>query len=136
MKILYHHRTASGDGQAVHIEEMIAALRRQGHEVLVVSPGNGDHHRMGGKIGWAHWLKSVLPKACYELLELSYSIIAFTRLARTIRAFRPDVIYERYNLYLMGGLLAKRWFGAGEETDAPRVARHEGWTTGRRGRTQ
>ena len=111
MKILYHHRTASSDGQAVHIEEMIAALRRQGHEVRVVSPNNGGHHRMGGKIGWAHWLKSVLPKACYEVLELSYSIIAFLRLARAIRAFRPDVIYERYNLFLMGGLLAKRWFG-------------------------
>ena len=25
MRILYHHRTASKDGQAVHIEEMIAA---------------------------------------------------------------------------------------------------------------
>jgi hypothetical protein len=39
--------TASSDGQAVHIEEMIAALRRHGHEVRVVSPGNGDHP------GWA-----------------------------------------------------------------------------------
>ena len=29
MKILYHHRTASKDGQAVHIEELIAALRRK-----------------------------------------------------------------------------------------------------------
>jgi len=111
MRILYHHRTASGDGQAVHIEEMIAALRSQGHDVRVVSPGNGDNHRMGGKIGWAHWLKSSLPKSCYELLELSYSIVTFARLARAIRAFRPQVIYERYNLFLMGGLLAKRWFG-------------------------
>ena len=29
MRILYHHRTASKDGQAVHIEEMIEALREQ-----------------------------------------------------------------------------------------------------------
>ena len=38
MKILYHHRTASKDGQAVHIEEMIEALRALGHEVRVVAP--------------------------------------------------------------------------------------------------
>jgi hypothetical protein len=32
MRILFHHRIASRDGQAVHIEELIAALQRQGHE--------------------------------------------------------------------------------------------------------
>jgi len=37
MKILYHHRTASKDGQAVHIEEMIDAMRSLGHEVRVVA---------------------------------------------------------------------------------------------------
>ena len=30
MKILYHHRTRSRDGQSVHIDEMIAALKQQG----------------------------------------------------------------------------------------------------------
>ena len=38
MRILYHHRTASKDGQAVHIEEMIEALRSLGHEVRIVAP--------------------------------------------------------------------------------------------------
>lgn len=33
MNILYHHRTKSRDGQAVHIRELIAALRRGGHHV-------------------------------------------------------------------------------------------------------
>jgi len=37
MKILYHHRTASKDGQAVHIEEMIDAMRKLGHQVRVVA---------------------------------------------------------------------------------------------------
>jgi hypothetical protein len=32
-RILYHHRIRADDGQAVHIRELIAALRRQGHEV-------------------------------------------------------------------------------------------------------
>ena len=41
MKILYHHRIASKDGQAVYIEEMIEAMRSLGHEVRVVAPTIG-----------------------------------------------------------------------------------------------
>jgi glycosyltransferase involved in cell wall biosynthesis len=107
MRILYHHRTASKDGQAVHIDEMIAALRAQGHEVRVVAPQVPDGSGMGAKLGWAHWLKARLPKAVYELLELAYSLVAYHRLTRAAREFRPDVIYERYNLYLLAGVMAK-----------------------------
>jgi len=35
MRILYHHRIASRDGQATHIEEMIGALRALGHDVEI-----------------------------------------------------------------------------------------------------
>lgn len=115
MKILYHHRTASKDGQAVHIEEMIAALRAQGHEVRVVSPmvapavsHASDTGQMGENVGWVHRLRSALPSALYELLELSYSLVAYRRLAQAAKAFQPDVIYERYNLYLLAGVLLKR----------------------------
>ena len=38
MKILFHHRIASFDGQAVHSGALIAALRAIGHEVVVVGP--------------------------------------------------------------------------------------------------
>ncbi|MDD3381625.1 MAG: glycosyltransferase family 4 protein [Rugosibacter sp.] len=111
MKILYHHRTASKDGQAVHIEEMINAMRAQGHEVRVVSPAP-DHAshagQMGNKVSWVHRLRNVLPKALYELLELAYSLVAYRRLARMARDFQPDVIYERYNLYLLAGVMLKR----------------------------
>lgn len=115
MKILYHHRTASKDGQAVHIEEMIASLRALGHEVRVVAPGGEsapeDKARMGDDAGWVHRLKARLPKACYELLELGYSLLAYRRLAAAAREFKPDVVYERYNLFLLAGLLLKRRFG-------------------------
>lgn len=107
MKILYHHRTASKDGQAVHIEEMIDALRRQGHEVRVVAPHVEDS-AMGAEAGWVRRLRSRLPKAAYECLELAYSWVAYRRLAREARAFGPDVLYERYNLYLVSGLML-RW---------------------------
>lgn len=112
MKILYHHRTASKDGQAVHIDEMIHALREQGHEVRVVAPDMDDGGAaakadMGAEAGWVKGLRERLPKALYELLELAYSLVAYRRLARVAREFGPDVIYERYNLYLLAGLALK-----------------------------
>jgi len=115
MKILYHHRTASKDGQAVHIEEMIGSLRALGHEVLVVAPGGEappqDKARMGDDVGWVQRLRARLPKWVYELLELGYSLLAYRRLARAARDFEPDAIYERYNLYLLAGWLLKRRTG-------------------------
>lgn len=108
MKILYHHRTASKDGQAVHIEEMIAAMRSLGHEVRVVAPAIGEEGQMGGKVGWVHHLKRALPKAVYELLELAYTLVAYRRLKRAAEEFKPDFIYERYNLFLLAGVLLKR----------------------------
>jgi glycosyltransferase involved in cell wall biosynthesis len=111
LKILYHHRTASKDGQAVHIEELIHALREQGHEVRVVAPAGGDEGDMGAEVGWVRSLRSKLPKALYECLEIGYSLLAYMRLARAVKEFQPDVIYERYNLYLLAGLMAKRRFG-------------------------
>jgi glycosyltransferase involved in cell wall biosynthesis len=113
MKILYHHRTASKDGQAVHIEEMVQALRDAGHEVRVVGPaGNDAAHAaqgdMGAEVGWVRRLRSHLPKSVYELLELGYSVLSYLRLARAAREFQPDIVYERYNLFLLAGVVLKR----------------------------
>lgn len=115
MKILYHHRTASKDGQAVHIEEMIDAMRANGHQVRVVAPTMGaqagQQGAMGGEVGWVHRLKAALPKAVYELLELAYSLVAYRQLIKAAQEFAPDVIYERYNLFLLSGTLLKRKLG-------------------------
>lgn len=113
MRILYHHRTASKDGQTVHIEEMISALREQGHEVRVVAPG-GDGEpsgQMGAEVGWVARLRARLPKAVYEILELAYSLVAYRRLAVAAQEFKPDCIYERYNLFLLAGTMLKRRAG-------------------------
>ena len=110
MRILYHHRTASKDGQAVHIEELIHALRELGHEVRVVGPAGDDGRggdAMGQDVGWVQRLREGLPKAVYELLELGYSLLSYLRLARAAREFKPDVIYERYNLFLLSGVMLK-----------------------------
>jgi len=112
VRILYHHRTASKDGQAVHIEELIAALRELGHEVRVVAPDiSAAEGTMGAEAGWVQRLKTHLPKALYELLELAYSFHAYRRLRQAVREFRPDFIYERYNLFLLAGLMLKRRLG-------------------------
>lgn len=111
MRILYHHRTASKDGQAVHIEEMIAALRTDGHEVCVVAPGVSDQGVMGTQVGWVHRLKAALPKAVYELLELAYSLHSYRKLKMAAKSFKPDIIYERYNLYLLAGSMLKKHLG-------------------------
>lgn len=112
MRILYHHRTASNDGQAVHIEELIGSLRSLGHEVHVVAPG-GMHRAagMGSDVGWVAKLKTRMPKAAYELLELAYSLVAYARIVAAARSFKPDVIYERYNLFLLTGVLLKLRLG-------------------------
>ena len=111
MKILYHHRTASKDGQAVHIEELIASLRALGHQVRIVAPAASGGEGMGAEVGWVQRLRALLPKAIYELLELAYSFVAYRRLVRAANEFKPDVIYERYNLYLLSGLMLKRRTG-------------------------
>jgi len=111
MKILYHHRIGSKDGQYVHIEELVSALRRRGHEVVVIGPPATDREDFGGEDNFVSVLKRYLPRFVYELLELGYSILDYRRVARAIRASRPDAIYERYNLYLPSGVWAHRRFG-------------------------
>ena len=110
MKILYHHRTASKDGQAVHIEELIGALRELGHEVRVVGPTESGGS-MGDDATWVHKLKATLPKAAYEILELAYTLFAYRRLVSAAREFQPHFIYERYNLFLLAGAMLKRRLG-------------------------
>ncbi len=112
MRILYHHRIASKDGQITHIEEMVEALRALGHEVRLVGP---EVHRgdtgQGGSAGWVGRLKKALPGAIYELAEAAYAVVAYARLRRAIAEFRPDVVYERYSLYQPAGVWASRRTG-------------------------
>ncbi|AOV16824.1 glycosyltransferase WbuB [Acidihalobacter aeolianus] len=111
MKVLYHHRIGSKDGQYVHIAEMIHALEQEGAEVVMVGPRAVDQQSFGGESGWVSMLKRRLPQALYELLELGYSVLDYLKLRRAIREHAPDVIYERYNLYFVSGVWAHRRFG-------------------------
>jgi glycosyltransferase involved in cell wall biosynthesis len=109
VRILYSHRIQSHDGQSVHIEEMVAAFRAAGHEVLVVGPGFYAGSGFGGENRWVAMARRRLPGAVAELAELAYNLPASRRLARAAASFQPDLIYERYNLYyLAGAWLARR----------------------------
>lgn len=108
VRILYHHRLGSKDGQFVHVEEIVAALRRLGHDVFVVGPELMEGTGFGQQAGLIATLKRCLPGMLYEGLELGYGALAAIRLARAARAHRADVLYERSNLYLPAGALVAR----------------------------
>ncbi|MBD78142.1 MAG: group 1 glycosyl transferase [Crocinitomicaceae bacterium] len=110
MKILYHHRIASKDGQFVHIDEIVSALKELGHEVSVIGPDVAESGDFGHDGGFVTKLKKKLPKAVYELMELGYSAIAAFKLIKQIKKDRPDVIYERYNLYQPAGIVISKIF--------------------------
>ena len=103
LKILYHHRTRSRDGQSVHIDELIGALRALGHEVVVVEPQRVQATKSSLK-------KTLIPKIVYELMELAYSAVEYRRLAEAVRAHRPDALYQRANVLMLSGVWIARRF--------------------------
>lgn len=124
MKILYHHRIASKDGQYVHVEGLTRALAARGHELVWVTPGGTEEEDFGGESRMISTLKRLVPGAAYELMEFGYALVAYLKLARAIRRHRPDIIYERYNLFLPAGAWAARRFGLPllSEVNAPLLA--------------
>jgi glycosyltransferase involved in cell wall biosynthesis len=112
LRILYSHRIQSRDGQSIHIEEMVAALRALGHEVVLVGPRLYQHAQFGGESRLIAAARARLPAWLGTLAELAYNIPAFLRLQRVARRFQPDLIYERYNLFYLGGTWLARRTGA------------------------
>ena len=108
MKILYHHRIRSKDGQYVHLEELTRALIQLGHEIVFVGPAAIGKEEFGADAGWIASLKKFLPHFVYELLEFGYSFPAFFRLWWAVRTHRPDGIYERYNLFFPSGIWVRK----------------------------
>jgi glycosyltransferase involved in cell wall biosynthesis len=110
LRILYHHRIGSKDGQAVHIESLLAALRQAGHQVCVVAPPSFVGVTFGSEAKWLAHLRQRLPRAAYEVMEVLYNITILWRLRRAYPRFRPDLIYERYNLFTIAGVVFARLY--------------------------
>ncbi len=112
MKILYHHRIGSREGgEAVHISELITALRKLGHEIIVVGHVDTDTKSSSDSPNYIRSLRRLLPKFVHESLELAYSLIAYLRLRQACLVHKPDILYERANLFLLAGVWIKRRFG-------------------------
>lgn len=94
MKILYHHRTRSRDGQRIHIDGLIGALRRAGHEVEEVGPPLEEEGQAGKVVRRPGWIRPIR-----EIMEMAYNVLEYRALRAAQKAFQPDVIYSRHALY-------------------------------------
>lgn len=110
MKILYHHRIASKDGQYVHIEEIVNALKSLGHEIIMVEPAAINQKQFGESSRMVKNIRSKLPSFVHEIIEFCYSFHDYLKIRKAIKRHRPDAIYERYNLFFPSGIWAKKRF--------------------------
>jgi glycosyltransferase involved in cell wall biosynthesis len=111
-RILYHHRIRSDDGQAVHVREMIAALRALGcavDECALVPKGRSAV--AAGAVGASLWRKLALPRAAVEALEIAYNRRGRAMLRAAAARSRPDFVYERHALHCRAGLDVARELG-------------------------
>ncbi len=137
LRILYHHRIRADDGQAVHVRELIGALRREGHEVLECAlvpkagaAGAGASSTGGSSTGASStgaspiggatgatartsrfWQRLSLPRTAVEILEMLYDRRGGAMLRAAARRFRPHCIYERHALHCRSGLDVARQLG-------------------------
>ncbi|MEI8396755.1 MAG: glycosyltransferase family 4 protein [Rhodospirillaceae bacterium] len=110
MRLLYHHRTSSRDGQAVHIDGLTTAWCRLGHELVMAAPATHARPKIGAASPLVDSLRRRLPLWACECLEIAYNVVAFARLVRLCRRSAPDVLYERYNLFLLAGVWLARLY--------------------------
>lgn len=117
-RILYHHRIRADDGQAVHVRELITALRGLGHDVdecalvpkaaaataaaPVASTAAASQPQKQGKPGF--WQRLSLPRTAVEVLEVVYNHKGRSMLRAAAKRQRPQFLYERHALHLRAGL--------------------------------
>jgi len=133
LRILYHHRIRAEDGQAVHVRELIAALRQAGHEVLEcalvpkasAAPASPQASpQAAAPPRGRFWQKLQLPRPVVELLEIAYNRRGRAMLRAAARDFAPDLLYERHALHCSAGTEVARELGIPLllEVNSPMVA--------------
>jgi len=110
MRILYSHRVQSRDGQGVHIDELVRALRAAGHTVNMVGPSFYEKGGDGAGSALVGLARRIAP-ATAAWAELAYDYQAYRRLKHAHRVFKPDLIYERCNLFFSAGARVARETG-------------------------
>jgi len=119
-RVLYHHRIRADDGQAVHVRELIGALRSLGHTVhecalvpktdpasaRAAAPTANEAPRPAG-----FWQRLSLPRRAVEVLEILYNHKGRAMLRAAARTLRPHFVYERHALHCRAGLDVARELG-------------------------
>jgi glycosyltransferase involved in cell wall biosynthesis len=108
VRILYYHRTLGDGAEGIHIIEMVKALRHLGHEVRVTGPAGEPHPQAARQRSRWSAVARLIPEPAYELAEIGYNVLARSALAREVRDFRPQVIYDRYNVYSTAAVASGR----------------------------
>ena len=122
MNVLYHHRTRGEDVEAVHIRGIVHGLRNLGHAVDVVSPPGVSIEEKAAPATESHgaakpvsakkkkaspWslLSRNAPEALFESVEVAYNAYAWPALESRILTRRYGLLYERYALFSLAGVL-------------------------------
>lgn len=119
-RILYHHRIRADDGQAVHVRELVSALRSLGHTVheCALVPKTGPTGAPAAaevaqpappRAGF--WQRLSLPRRAVEVLEILYNHKGRAMLRAAARSLRPHFVYERHALHCRAGLDVARELG-------------------------
>jgi len=110
MRILYHHRTQGEEPESVHILSIVASLRHENCDVTIEGPVRLEQPRSSGGRSRLGALKARLPRPLLELAQIGFNVPSFLLLCRALLGRRYDLVYERYALYNVAGLLAARLF--------------------------
>jgi len=114
MRILYHHRILARDGMRVHIDQLVNALTARRHDIHLVGPeapvsGTQGNTASGSAIlNGLDRLRARAPRWTGEMMEVGYNLRAARALRQAADACAPDVLYERYNSFLVAGLGLKK----------------------------
>lgn len=115
MKVLYFYRGVPVSTPLMHINFIIAALRRQGHEVVECFPAVGERRTGTADISalarWKAWFRAHMPRPMVNLAQLYEARRARPRLLDICLRERPDFIYERYSIFTDAGLRAAKAAG-------------------------
>lgn len=118
-RILYHHRIRADDGQAVHVRELVGALRSLGHTVheCALVPKTGPAAAAAARVAEVarkpagFWQRLSLPRTAVEVLEILYNHKGRAMLRAAASSLRPHFVYERHALHCRAGLDVARELG-------------------------
>ena len=117
MKLLYHHRTRATDAQGIHIAEMIAAFRKLGHQVRVVSLIKTHENALRPDLTKVDLIQAGRPNIklktpfLAEAVQLGYNLVGIPMLLWAMRDGSIDFLYERHSLFNFSGVLAAKLTG-------------------------